>query len=215
MKLLESIIKSDCLWEFTTILEETDFYYCHYHLNFFKFECLRRWNNDLKSSFEMLLDDFYSMENGSCPTILLNHFGEEEEKIPKKEPLSKNFKSYLNRNLLLTFLWQYKDINSWKKCHDSSGILDSYSNTQEEMDDYRWRKDQILTLFFSEFNIFNIESNLMLVLRNNHKISFHFLDSNTLYFIELLRMLKIIGPFTWKNLLDIIDFDTCEKNQSH
>lgn len=33
--------------------------------------------------------------------------------------------------------------------------------------------------------------------------------------IELLRMLKRIGPFTWKKLLDTIDFGECTKTQSH
>lgn len=144
VKLSKDIIGPDHLRNFIITLEgdKRDFH-CGYTFNFLQIECLRRWKDDLKPKFEMLLDDLYLKKSKYCFPMILKHFNDMDyvEIRYKIEFQSENFKSYLNKNLSLKFLLQYKEPDAWRKFYTPSGIHDSYFNTEEERDDYRRRKD--------------------------------------------------------------------------
>lgn len=200
---------------FISVFEWNPIHLHNWSLNFLKLECLRNWKNDLEPRFKDLLNDFYSVERGSCSALISKHFNEGNE-IAWNEIVSiENFKSYFNRNPLLAFLWKYRDPNSWIKCCNSLKILDSYSNSKWEMENFKWKRKEILTFDFDLFSLFGLELELKLVLENNHKIIFHSLNLDKQYIFKIAKILKSLNRLTWKNLLNVFTFEIIDENLNH
>lgn len=206
MRSLGSIFDNHCMAASISDLEWRHYYFGNFVSKFLKIEYLRNWKNNLEPKFKRLLDDFYSVERGSCLAILVKHFnGGKVIDWKKKKPVE-DFKSYMNRDPLLAFLWQSQDSISWEKCFDLTLTLSiSYSNTEKEMKEFKSRKRQIFTLLFTSFYDDSLEFDLELVIENNHKIYFD-IDKQDQYFLKIFKMLKIINQATWKNLLNIVIF---------
>lgn len=214
MKLLEPILYGNDFRDSIEILEWKSFSRGE-GAHFFRLECLEKWNDDLKIRFEALLDDFYSKDKGSCSSILSKHFNGGKEIILNSEKLSENFKSYTNKDPLLAFLWFNQEYYSWGKCFDSSENLDSYQNTEKEINRFKSSKNRLLTFVFKPFSFLHLESDLQLLMENNHKIEFQFLESSNQSLSRLLGMLEKFGKLTWRNVLNIFEFGTNEEDNKN
>lgn len=140
----------------------------------------------------------------------------EEKKIDPKEGSSENFKSYLNRDPLLAFLWKYQDPSLWLKCFNPLGTLNlSYLNTKKEMKEFKLKRDQLLTLFFIPFPLFDLELDLRLVLESNHRILFEYLNSDKFHLFKILNILESINRLTWKDLLNVFEFRIIDGIPNH
>lgn len=185
-------------------------------LNSFKFECLENWT-DLKPRFEELLDDFYSRDKGSCLDIVSKHFGERRAITNGfTEIIYTSFKSYFNRNPLLAFLWKYQDPNSWTKCFKSlKNTRSSYSNTEEEIENFHLNRDRILTLAFDLNSTLHSKSRLKVIVENDQKISWNNSNFYQILFFKLFKILEDTNRFTWENLLNVFSFKNDQEDSKH